>query len=385
MAGIGALVVFLLASTTLWSWRESDDIVLGAADAPATTAAVGPTVVVPVPPPDIGRKPIPEPRRAPGLKGADGRPYGRTVTFRSNIPVPRDLVFVLVVGSDARPGEDIRRTRGDSIHLLAVNPRTLEGTIVGFPRDSWVQIPGRGEEKINQALVRGGPQLMAETVRHLTGLPVHYWVLTGFAGLSAMVDELGGVDIHVDRRMNDKWSGAHFEPGWHHFDGAEALAYSRNRQDVPYGDFSRSENQGKLILAALAKMRAEVADDGGIRRWLGVLWRHVDLDCTIAEAERLAGLGRRLEPAKVRNIVLPGKVGTARGQSVVFLGEDAVRIFEDLRADAVLGAAGPEVTTTTSEPEPGTSTSSTTTSWPRPTPSSTTTSTSSTTSTSTPG
>lgn len=359
VAGIGALVVVLLAGSLLWSRRGSEDIVLGKADAPTTTAAAGPTIVA-VPAPDIGRPPIPEPRPAVGLKGANGRPYGRTLAFRSEIPVPRDLVFVLVVGSDARPGEDIRRTRGDSIHLLAVNPRTLEGTVVGFPRDSWVQIPGRGEEKINQALAKGGPQLMAETVRHLTGLPVHYWVLTGFRGLSAMVDELGGVDIHVDRRMNDRWSGARFEPGWHHFNGAEALAYSRNRNDVPYGDFSRSENQGKLILAAMAKMRAEVEDDAGIRRWLGVLWKHVELDCSMAEAQKLAGLGRRLEPAKVRNIVVPGKVGTAGGgQSVVFLGEEAARIFEDLRADAVLGAPGPEVTTTTTT-EPTTTSTSTT-------------------------
>lgn len=357
---VGVIVNLLLAAGMLGSGRlGTEQIVVGKADPPATTAAAGPTIPVAIPPPDIGRRPIREPRPAPGLKGANGRPYGRTLAFRSDIAVPRDLVFVLVVGSDARPGEDVRRTRADSIHLLAVNPRTLEGTVLGFPRDAWVQIPGHGEEKINQALVRGGPQLLAETVRHLTGLPVHYWVLTGFRGLTGLVDDLGGVDIYVDRRMNDRYSGARFDPGWHHFDGEDALAFSRNRQDVPYGDFSRSENQGKLILAALAKMRAEVDDDSGIRRWLGVLWRHVHLDMGMADAERLAALGRRLDPGRVRNAVLPGKVGTAKGQSVVFLGEEAARIFEDLRADAVIGTAGPEVTTTTSTTEPPETTTTT--------------------------
>src|SRR3546814_6401094 len=57
--------------------------------------------------------------------------------------------------------------------------RTLEGTVLGFPRDAWVEIPGRGAGKINTALTFGGPQLLAETVRNLTGLPVHYYVLTG--------------------------------------------------------------------------------------------------------------------------------------------------------------------------------------------------------------
>jgi LCP family protein required for cell wall assembly len=278
--------------------------------------------------------------------------------------VPDELVFVLVAGSDARPREDLRRTRADSLHLLAVNPRTLEGTVLGFPRDSWVEIPGHGAGKINTALQLGGPDLLAETVRHLTGLPVDYYVLTGFNGLPAMVDELGGVDVFVDRRMNDSYSGARFEPGWHHFNGAETLAFTRDRHDVPNGDFSRSENQGKVILAALAKMRAEVGDDNGLGHWLDVLVRHVVLDVPMQELRPLAALGRRLEPEFVRNVVVPGRVGTAGSQSVVYLGEDAARVFLDLRPDAVIGASQrPEQTTTTSS-STSTSTSSTSTTSP---------------------
>ena len=343
-AAVLGLVAMLVAAGC--SGKRRADVIVGKPATTTTAAAVVATVVVP--PPDLGRKPIPEPRPVRGLKGANGRPYG-TIAFRSDIPVPGHLVFILVAGSDARPREDIRRTRADSIHLLAVNPRTLEGTVLGFPRDAWVEIPGRGAGKINTALSSGGPDLLAETVRHLTGLPVHYYVLTGFSGLAGMVDELGGVDVFVDRRMNDRNSGAHFDPGWHHFNGAEALAFSRNRSDVPQGDFSRSENQGKVILAALAKMRAEVGDDEGIRRWIQVMLRHVVLDVPMDELLPLGALARRLEPEALRNVVVPGRVGTAGSQSVVYLGEDAVRIFEDLRPDAVLGAPQrPEQTTTSS-------------------------------------
>ena len=313
-----------------------------------------------VPPPDLGRAPIPEPGPAPGLAGANGHPYGGALVFHSDIPVPSDLVWILVAGSDARPGQDIRHQRSDSLHLLAVNPRTMQGTVVGFPRDSWVEIPGHGTGKINTALAIGGPQLMAETVRHLTGLPVDYYVLTGFAGLPDIVDELGGVDVYVDRRMNDSASGARFEPGWHHFNGGETLAFSRDRHDVPNGDFTRSENQGKVILAALAKMRAEVSDEGGLSSWINVLVRHVDLDMGMGDLMRLGALARRLAPESLNNIVLPGKVGTAGGQSVVFLGDAAAQVFLDLRPDAVLGNAGPEVTTTTSTTEEPTTTTSTT-------------------------
>jgi LCP family protein required for cell wall assembly len=338
--------------------KGNADVVIGKTKKTTTTAAPAATIVVP--PPDLGRPPTPEPRNAPGLKGANGRPYG-TIAFRSDVPVPGDLLFVLVAGSDARPREDIRRTRADSIHLIAVNPRTLEGTVLGFPRDAWVDIPGRGANKINMALVYGGPQLLAETVRHLTGLPVHYYVLTGFTGLVSMVDELGGLDVFVERRMNDANSGARFQPGWHHFNGNEVLSFSRDRHSVPNGDFSRSENQGKIILATLAKMRAEVGDDDGLRRWLEVLLRHVDLDVSPNELMPLAALGRRMEPEALRNIVLPGRVGSAGSQSVVYLGEDAARIFLDLRPDAVLGSSTRPEQTTTTEPSTTTTPSSSTT------------------------
>jgi LCP family protein required for cell wall assembly len=337
----------------------SKPIVVGKTD---QTTSTPPATAVMVPeeaaPADPGATEVPA--GGGGLKAPNGRPYPPAIEFRSSIPVRSDLTFILVVGSDARPREDVRTSRADSIHLLAVNPVTGQGTVVGFPRDAYVEIPGRGRGKINDALVRGGPRLMAETVRRVTGLPVHYYVLTGFEGMVRMVDELGGVDVHVERSMNDSASGARFQAGWHHFTGAEALAFTRNRKDVPNGDFSRSENQGKLILAALAKMRAEVGDDVGLLRWTGVLSRHVDLDVPADELPRLGALARRLDPARVVNLVLPGRIGMAGRASVVYLTPEAFRIFDDLRPDAVVGGAvdrpppppPPPATTTTTRPSP---------------------------------
>lgn len=264
-------------------------------------------------------------------------PYGRPLTFQSAIPVPFGLTFVLVVGSDARPGHDPRTGNADSIHLVAVNPETRRGTILGIPRDTWVEVPGVGNRKITTALATGGPDLLARTVEHLTGLPVDYYAVTGFAGLRSMVDELGGLDIHVDEPMSDPYSGARFSRGWHHMDGGAVLAFSRNRHDVAAGDFTRSLNQGKVLLAALAKMRAEVSDDGGIDRWVGVLVRHAVLDTGVGTLRGLAALARRLDPAGLRNEVLPGRVGWGPGgQSVVYLDPRAAAVFENLRPDATL-------------------------------------------------
>jgi hypothetical protein len=92
-----------------------------------------------------------------------------------------------------------------------------------------------------------------------------------------------------------------------------------------------------------------VGDDEGLGRWIDVLLRHVVLDAPMRELTPLAALSRRLEPEYVRNVVVPGRVGTAGSQSVVYLGEDAARVFLDLRPDAVIGEPQrPEQTTTTS-------------------------------------
>jgi LCP family protein required for cell wall assembly len=310
---------------------------------------------------------------APPVSGLpDGSPYGDAIPFTSSVDVPTDLVWVLAIGSDARPGQDIRRTNGDSIHLIGVDPQTGAGTILGFPRDSWVAIPGHGTGKINSALAMGGPTLMAQTVRQLTGLPVDYYVLTGFDGFQQIVDELGGVNVHVDRKMNDSFSGARFQPGWYDMNGGEALAYTRDRHDVENGDFTRSLHQGNVFLSGLAKLRAEVGDDGGLQRWIGVLLRHADLDSPPNQLLPLAALARRLDPAKITNVVVPGRIGTAGAASVVYLGDDARKIFLDLRPDAAIGGPSGDqprppapqppppapTTTTTAAPAAATTTSS---------------------------
>lgn len=323
----------------------------------------GTTTTLPVattPPPTAPPEPVViQPGPPMGLKVANGNPQRPAIAFDSKIPVPEGLVFILVLGSDARPNENLLKTRADSIHLVAVNSTSGQGTIVGFPRDAYVQFPNGRRGKINDALARGGPKFVADTVRKLSGLPVDYVVTTGFHGMQKMVDDLGGLDVHVEARMNDRMSGARFQAGWHHFVGGEALAYSRNRNDVPNGDFSRSENQGRLMLAALEKLRAEVGDDGGLLHWVSVLRKWCVIDVPLDHLPRLAALARRIEPQKMANVVLPGRIGYAGGASVVYLTADAPALFADLRDDAVIGTAAPATTTSTSSTSTPATTSTT--------------------------
>lgn len=251
-------------------------------------------------------------------------------------PYRTDLHFFLVVGSDARPGEDIARSRADSIHVVAVDPVAQRGTVLGLPRDSYVNIPGHGKRKLNAALVLGGPQLLVRTVQDVTGLPISYYALTGFQGIVEMVDELDGVDVYVPYRMDDDLSGARFSEGWHHMNGEDVLAFTRARHGVPGGDFGRSQNQGRVIVHALQKARAEVRDEGGIKRWLDILFRRAHLDMPFTEALRLGAVARQIMPASLSNIVAPGHGRTIRGESVVILDEAAFALFRDIRVDAVV-------------------------------------------------
>src|SRR5207249_5181013 len=105
-------------------------------------------------------------------------------------------MFILSLGSDARPGQPPEAERSDSIHIIGINPAKHRASILGFPRDSWVSIPGHGTNKINAALVEGGPLLTVQTIEQLTGIHIDYYLLTSFSGFTNMVNAIGGVTVN---------------------------------------------------------------------------------------------------------------------------------------------------------------------------------------------
>lgn len=247
---------------------------------------------------------------------------------------PDGPVFVLALGIDGRPGID--GDRADAIHLVGVNPAAGAATILDIPRDTYVEVPGHGSRKINDAFYFGGPALQANVVARLTGVPVGYVLTTNFGGFESMVNELGGVDVDVPFPMRDAFSGANFPQGRVRMDGRAALAFSRNRQ-VPGGDLRRTLHQGQLIVAALAKLRAEQPGATGALRSLAVLGRHTRLHGVgLGELYRLGRLGLSIDPARVRNVVMPASIGKAGAADVVFPTRAAGPLFADLRDDAVL-------------------------------------------------
>ena len=243
------------------------------------------------------------------------------------------LTFMLVIGSDGRLG--VGGNRGDALHVIGVNPAQGRATMLDIPRDTWVDIPGHGRERINSALEFGGQELQARTVSAFTGVPISFSVMTNFDGLIGMVDDLGGVDVDVPQAMNDRFSGANFPQGKVHMNGNQALAFSRNRH-IGDGDLTRTYNQGVLILSALAKFRAEPGAASVVRS-LEVLLRRARAEgVSVRDLYRLGRLGLSVDPANVRNIVMPSRLGQVGPASVVFPGPGADSLFADFRDDAVL-------------------------------------------------
>jgi polyisoprenyl-teichoic acid--peptidoglycan teichoic acid transferase len=246
-------------------------------------------------------------------------------------PAPGKPVFLLAVGNDGRPGDT--STRGDAIHLIAVNPALHRATILDFPRDTGLQIPGHGLDKVNASHVYGGAALEAQTLGNAVGVSVPYAIDVGFGGFVDMINDMGGLQVNVPEAMNDGNSAAHFPAGPMKMSGATALAFARNRHQFPTGDLKRSENQGYLILQALAQLRAQNTGPVGTLTALTHLGRHTQLSgVSLDDLYDLGRLGLSIDPASVRNVVVPVVAGSSTRLN---LGAGAPSLFADFRDDGV--------------------------------------------------
>jgi LCP family protein required for cell wall assembly len=263
-------------------------------------------------------------------------------------------VVILAVGSGARPGDDVMHSLSDSIHLIFLNPAKHHATLVGIPRDSWVNIPGHGSSKVNAALFYGGPPLMVQTIEALTGVHIDYWAITTFWGFTNMINAINGLSIDVPFQFCDPdYSRANLEPGVQRLNGVQALAMARDRHSMEEGDFARSENQGRLILAALAQFHSEfTADPGNMFTWLGAGMSNMSTTVPLSQVMQLAFTASEVPVKNVQNVVLPGGTGMIGSQSVVTLDSTwKNRIFRDVKTDGTLNKANVPPSPTANQPK----------------------------------
>ena len=151
----------------------------------------------------------------------------------------------LLVGSDSRGELEEEGNRTDTILLLHTG--SGPNLLLSIPRDSIVDIPGRGENKINAAFAFGGAPLLVETIEQNTGIRVDDFVAIGFTGVTEIVDAVGGIEICPEEAIDDPQADLDVEAGCQEADGETALAYSRSRKASQLGDIDRARRQREVV------------------------------------------------------------------------------------------------------------------------------------------
>lgn len=257
----------------------------------------------------------------------------------------------LLVGSDSREGltpeqqaelttgGDLGNGRTDTIVVVHIPGlgSSAPTTMVSIPRDSYVDIPGYGKDKINAAFAEGGAPLLAQTVEEATGLRLDHYAEVGFGGFAVLVDALGGVEVCPAEPIDDPLAGIDLPAGCQRLNGREALGYVRSRA-TPRADLDRMVHQRQFVSALLHRVASPAV-------WLNP-WRwysvpHAAVAAMSVDEEDhvwdLARLGWALHGSTTTVTVPIGEfTGNSSGSVVVWDAAAAAELFDALRTDSAI-------------------------------------------------
>ena len=244
---------------------------------------------------------------------------------------------IVLMGSDTRGAE---RGRSDVLQLLHISGDRSQVFLMSVPRDSWVDIPGRGKAKVNAAYSWGGPALTIETMEQLLGVPMDHTAIIDFEGFVNVVDPLGGVTV-VNREASSS-GGFTFPKGEITLTGESALVFVRERKNLSDGDFGRATRQRDVIQAVVSKLvsAGTLTDPVKFRNSVIKLGTNFTVDEGLTN-DVIVDLGwqmRSFRPSDIRSFQLPtaGFDTSSDGQSIVLVDEDKLaELREALRGDTM--------------------------------------------------
>ena len=255
-------------------------------------------------------------------------------------------VNILVLGTDSRTSasdpsqwkEGAQRT--DAIMIVQVSGDRKTVSVMSIPRDSWVEIPGHGQGKINAAYSYGGPSLTIHTVENLTGIHIDHFAVANFESFVALTDEIGGVRVNL--KTPQTLAGKELGAGAQVLNGQQALAYTRERSSLPNGDFDRVKRQQTWMRSIVSRVltNGTLSSPTALYSFLKTASRTVAVDesFTLNQMQSLALETRHLHSNDIKFMTVPtsGTGTSADGQSIVTLDADAdAPLFKAFAEDRV--------------------------------------------------
>lgn len=210
---------------------------------------------------------------------------------------------VLLLGVDARTPNEPSRT--DTIIILSMDKKTKEAALLSIPRDTRVDIPGRGMDKINHAHAFGGVSLTIDTVEEFLDVPIHYYARLNFEGFQDIVDALGGVTIDVEPQVARERPTLIGMTGVHKLNGEQALDYVRFRMDRE-GDIGRVRRQ-QIFIRAIAKESLQLSTVLKAPTLLDKVGENLRTNIPAFESVTLGKLLLDVDLDKAPTAMIPGK------------------------------------------------------------------------------
>jgi LCP family protein required for cell wall assembly len=254
-----------------------------------------------------------------------GHPLGSTgssaIATKSDGTI--DHFNILLLGSDTRPGST-NYGNTDTIIVAQIDGNRL--SFLSIPRDTRVNIPGHGMDKINAACSFGGPDLTASVVSDLIGEPISKYALIHWSGFVDIVNTLGGVTLDVPRNMSyDPGDGTQYrinlQKGMQHLNGQQALAFVRFRK-VALGDIGRTSYQ-QQFLKAISEQVKQPSTFLKLPWLIPEVYKDVDTNLSLSELLQIAKSGNQLKQMAINSQTLPGYFLDLNGES--FWGVDPIQ------------------------------------------------------------
>lgn len=267
----------------------------------------------------------------------------------------KDALNILLLGSDTRVQRDgidanseefgtlPNGGRSDTMMLVHI-PSDRKGVYVtSIMRDTWLNIPGHGNAKINAAFAYGGVAKAVETLEGLFGVRIDHVASVDFEGFKGLTDAVGGVTVNnpiAFSPVHDK--STHFPEGEITLDGEQALAFVRERKAFKTGDYQRVKNQQLFVKSLLGEIMSKdtLTDPGKVQNIVSEFAPYISVDDTLdaAKIATIASSMINVRPSDMEFFTLPNN-GTGRssdGQSIVVPDMATINKFgEALQNDTV--------------------------------------------------